>query len=570
MLLLSSVSIHKTPFANSVADLALDELKTVVTYLQQHMIEPLDAALIEDEPIDYRALHRALIHSKNMTVDALVQLHQRLFRVSQPISPVDPQSAGVFPEMESMDTVVAVNADEANVHPAFRTSWHPQTSTFELPTALEPCTSNESNAGRFDVSKVRNVLRRTRPFKAPSVTSQRAINDLGFPVSPSDATITPISQHTTYTQWPTLPIAPAETSTPISPIDHDMTSLRPHRKSTGSKAWWHERSISSSSESSPPSETFSHKHSRSISSDRTSVTSIQSVVPMLPKRSPLRVVNDISTNMLKRVSIFSTHDDNLFRDTGISGDHYTHAGELPYELNNFRGICKGAYFLQTNQDKAALKESRPNHRNSLLLVGNRHTTPELQHRWVCKSPNCHFDMPASTDAISGKATPDPTILSKSPRIMYRHSFLFKSHVPARDAEDDGIERLKWYGCVFCHASADVQAETVNFLGEEALMLHIEAAHVGEGKWPQGKVLQRMGCVVGRPEDTVAAEWDIWLPNHYASSSSPASSARTSVSAGSEAGASIVRRKPVPLSLSVVTGAGGARASRAGSVIAVHA
>lgn len=290
---------------------------------------------------------------------------------------------------------------------------------------------------------------------------------------------------------------------------------------------------------------------------------------MIPKRSPLRVVNDISSNMLKRVSIFSTHDENLFRDHDLTPEHLTPAGELPYDFNNFRGICKGAFLLQTNQDKAALKEAK--HRDS-ILPGARHVS---NHSWVCKTPSCHFSGPAVRDA-EGKATFDSTILSKSPRVMYRWSFLFKSHVQQKD--DDDVERLKWYGCVFCHASADVNAETANFLGEEALMLHIEEAHVGEGKWPQGKVLERMGCVVGRP-GAVGAEWDIWLPDHYASSSgsgsSLGSSGRSSISAGSVGGeggvggVGAVRRKPVPLSLSVVT-TGGAPVARAGGVIAVHA
>jgi len=154
-------------------------------------------------------------------------------------------------------------------------------------------------------------------------------------------------------------------------------------------------------------------------------------------------------------------------------------------------------------------------------------------------------------------TLDPTVLSRTPRVLFRWSFLFKSHLPHPSSD---VERLRWYACVFCHARIDCDEQAGVgpgvYLGEEALMAHIEEAHIGEGKWPKGQVKERMGCVVGRPGLVGGAEeWDIFLPDWYGSSSGT-DSGRSSLSAievdvggeaRGEAGSVMekaVRRKPV--------------------------
>lgn len=71
------------------------------------------------------------------------------------------------------------------------------------------------------------------------------------------------------------------------------------------------------------------------------------------------------------------------------------------------------------------------------------------------------------------------------------------------------------------------------------MLHIEANHMGEGKWPTGDVLKRMGCVIGAKGKEM--EWDIWLPDHYRDSS-----AESAVSVGEAR--RVIRRKPLRLSI----------------------
>ena len=152
-------------------------------------------------------------------------------------------------------------------------------------------------------------------------------------------------------------------------------------------------------------------------------------------------------------------------------------------------------------------------------------------------------------------TLDTTILSRSPRVLFRWSFLFKSHLPHPSSD---VERLRWYACVFCHARIECEDQTGAgagvYLGEEALMAHIEEMHVGEGKWPEGQVKERMGCVVGKP-GLIGDDWDIFLPDWYGSSSG-INSGRSSLSAveadvGEEArGEEVsvmektVRRKPI--------------------------
>ena len=338
----------------------------------------------------------------------------------------------------------------------------------------------------------------------------------------------------------------------------------------------HERTISttsSASEASQISTTFSAASSGSVDSDRTSLSSVRSVIsiPLIPKRSPLRVVNDISSTMLKRLSMYSVSSTSEAMPSPLQPhshahtrtqqhQHNNHAGELPRESNNFRGLCKSAFLLQTGHAKAALKESK--NRDSFIAI------PGLdlgvgnvgRHRWVCRGAGCDFDGPVSNDGSSegGGAVLDTTIHSRTPRVLFRWSFLFKSHLPHPSSD---VERLRWYACVFCHARVDsddhVGASGV-YLGEEALLAHIEEAHIGEGKWPEGQVKERMGCVVGRPGMVGGAEeWDIFLPDWYGSSSGCGSdSGRSSMSAvevdvggkaRGEAGGVMekaVRRKPV--------------------------
>jgi hypothetical protein len=184
----------------------------------------------------------------------------------------------------------------------------------------------------------------------------------------------------------------------------------------------------------------------------------------------------------------------------------------------------------------ALKEVK--NRDSIIgFAGN-----VSSHRWVCRAHGCHFDGPVAKDA-EGRTVLDGTVMSKSSRVMFRWSFLFKSHLPQMHADDVG--RVRWYACVFCHADVECDGDAA-FLGEEALMEHIEEAHVGEGRWPEGQVLTRMNAVVGRPGE-VGTSWDIWLPDHYVGA--VASSSLRSV--GEDRRISVdIRRKPVPLSVVV--------------------
>lgn len=94
-------------------------------------------------------------------------------------------------------------------------------------------------------------------------------------------------------------------------------------------------------------------------------------------------------------------------------------------------------------------------------------------------------------------------------------------------------------CADCTTSTATTGTDAFFLGEEALMLHIEASHMGDGKWPTGDVLKRMGCVIGfKGAET---EWDIWLPDHYRDGS-----AESALSVGE--GRRVIRRKPLRVSV----------------------
>lgn len=589
-------------------DQALDELQIVLSYVQTHMLEQIRDALSDNAstttPLDYRALHHALMYSKNTTIDALVQLQQRLSAaaIQQQMNDIldsthpeecPPHPTTSLPYINSLNAVLHSSStvdDELNVHPAFRrrsgqaeapvpaqplmpnfsqTSpttpiwWtaneavsrpQPSTATATNPDMIVTTTWSRSGA------RMRNVLRRTRPFRSSSQASQQVIEDAMTPVSPVDSVIC----------WPSVEQADAERDRAVQnmnagpmrdSLDNEFEDVdgeasppplppRPIRSQT------HERTISSASEASEASQvstTFSHTSNVSMSSDRTSLSSMHSVIsiPLIPKRSPLRVVNDISSTVLKRLSMYSVQDIPSPLQPHTQHRLNIHAGELPRETNDFRGLCKSAWYLQTGQVKAALKESK--NRDSFISipgldlgVGN-----VSRHRWVCRAPGCDFDGPvAVSEDGEGAAVLDPMVLSRSPRVMFRWSFLFKSHLPHPSSD---VERLRWYGCVFCHARVDCEDETGVYLGEEALMGHIEEMHVGEGKWPEREVCQRMGCVVGRPGMLGAGEeCDIWLPDHYRGCESGSGS-------GSEGGGGESGRS----SLSAVAGSGVCREEEAG-------
>jgi len=81
----------------------------------------------------------------------------------------------------------------------------------------------------------------------------------------------------------------------------------------------------------------------------------------------------------------------------------------------------------------------------------------------------------------------------------------RNHVQAKARDTLG------FGCVLCSSVriGDTWESLPYFHGERAFLDHIQEVHVGGGRWPEGHVKDRAGCVVskGYPDDDT---WDLLL------------------------------------------------------------
>lgn len=212
---------------------------------------------------------------------------------------------------------------------------------------------------------------------------------------------------------------------------------------------------------------------------------------------------------------------------------------LPDESNSYLGFCKGAYKLQIGlpNKKAFGLQTRPAALYSTYTV----------QVWQCSK--CSFEGPVvlvNPPPAPGKkaAKPekifDPKLRTSAAGIVYRWSFLAKSHVDSRGMTDGARDQeghSDFFGCLFCCAEgarrgwldgSEVAASGVGgkrgsrslspttattgtpmFNGVDAFMHHLEMHRTPAGM-PGYEMQGRMKCVVGRIAD-VGEEFDINLP-----------------------------------------------------------
>ena len=159
---------------------------------------------------------------------------------------------------------------------------------------------------------------------------------------------------------------------------------------------------------------------------------------------------------------------------------------LPSEFNGYAGFCKGAWRQQIGDRKKAIEERvRPG--------GMYNSAKYLQ----CKQ--CKFEgrlVAANKKAHHGF---DMRVFKLVEGIQFRWEFLFKSHVPSKEAMLDPTKAK--FGCMFCCAEG---RPTPTFQGITAFMGHL-VEH--RDRLPNGEVLYRMNCLVGR-QAGVEEDFDI--------------------------------------------------------------
>jgi hypothetical protein len=167
----------------------------------------------------------------------------------------------------------------------------------------------------------------------------------------------------------------------------------------------------------------------------------------------------------------------------------TSQDSLPSESNNFLGLCKSAWRLQVGADESAIMIGKT------LVSG---TFSQTIRHWVCKSSGCRFE------GMIIKNDLDRRMIKFSDQLIFKWTFLFKCHLPAKTGDD------KAYGCVFCASPVGPTIGALPvFRGDRAFLMHIQDQHIGDGRWPTGPTKYRVGCTVDSdiPEDNT---WDILL------------------------------------------------------------
>ncbi|MCJ1350847.1 MAG: hypothetical protein MMC33_000828 [Icmadophila ericetorum] len=162
---------------------------------------------------------------------------------------------------------------------------------------------------------------------------------------------------------------------------------------------------------------------------------------------------------------------------------------LPNEENGYTGLCKGAWLQQIGMPKKAMQErARP---ASVYVT--------MQTYWKCKT--CNFEGRMFKDAKK-KAVIDTRVFSAD-GIRYRWEFLFKSHVPMKETIPNPITSSN-FGCIFCCAEGKGMPI---FGGVNAFMGHLQEHRA---RPPQGEVLYRMKLITGRLAEGTEV-FDINLP-----------------------------------------------------------
>ena len=118
--------------------------------------------------------------------------------------------------------------------------------------------------------------------------------------------------------------------------------------------------------------------------------------------------------------------------------------------------------------------------------------------WKCTK--CNFEGRMTKDA-KGKKSIDTRVYGSN-GILYRWAFLFKSHVYLKDALTSPMDST--FGCIFCCAEG---LGTPIFGGVKSFLAHMQEHRERE---PEGEVLYRMSCVVGKTP-TMEDEFEIALP-----------------------------------------------------------
>ncbi|KAL9104625.1 MAG: hypothetical protein Q9163_000429 [Psora crenata] len=168
----------------------------------------------------------------------------------------------------------------------------------------------------------------------------------------------------------------------------------------------------------------------------------------------------------------AAHDEVFSSNCSITSIHPKDL--LPSELNKYAGFCKGAWRQQIGDRKKAIEER-------LRPGGMYNATKYLQ----CKQ--CRFEgrlVPANK-----KNGFDMRVFKIVEGIQFRWEFLFKSHIPTKNAVPGPTNGA--FGCIFCCTDGK---GTPTFEGVVNFMGHL-AEH--RDRLPTGEVLYRMNCLVGR-------------------------------------------------------------------------
>lgn len=148
---------------------------------------------------------------------------------------------------------------------------------------------------------------------------------------------------------------------------------------------------------------------------------------------------------------------------------------LPSEYNGYAGFCKGAWRQQIGDRKKAIEER--------VRPGGMYNSAKYLQCKQCKFEGRHV---ATNKKAHGL---DTRVFRLVEGIQFRWEFLFKSHVPSKEAMPDPTKAN--FGCMFCCAEG---RPTPTFQGTKAFMGHL-VEH--RDRLPHGEVLYRMNCLVGR-------------------------------------------------------------------------
>ena len=158
---------------------------------------------------------------------------------------------------------------------------------------------------------------------------------------------------------------------------------------------------------------------------------------------------------------------------------------LPNELNNFGGFCKGAWRQQVGDSKRAMEER--------IRPGGMYHQAKY---WQCR--HCKFEG-RSVPIDKKKSGYDMRVFKLVEGIQFRWEFMFKSHVPSKDADSSPTKAA--FGCIFCCTDGK---GTPICNGIQSFMDHLTEHR---GKLPAGDVLYRMNCLVGR-QAAIVEDFDI--------------------------------------------------------------